>query len=331
MRTERAPSDAPFTYDDLTQNFIRIALYNEYTVANGRFVAHQSLSHLRRWQGHVRVGMVFGESTPEAAIKADSAEVSAFKRRLANLTGLDMRTAPVSDANLLVLFLNEGEQQASARLAAELEAQIIAEGPDTVAAFIAEPVMGAGGVLVPPQGYFEAVGPVLEKYDIPLIADEVICGFGRTDEWFGSQTLGMKPTSISMAKQLTAGFAPLSAVAINQDMADVIEAHSGKLGTFGHDFTYGGHPVGCAVGLKTLGIYQQRDIVGHVKSLPPAFEAHLARLAEHPLVGALEMSPDKTAGGFSTIGKVGACMASELVERGVIVRAVVDSIVFCPQ
>ena len=92
--------------------------------------------------------------------------------------------------------------------------------------------MGAGGVIVPPQGYFEAISPVLEKYDILLIADEVICGFGRTGEWFGSQTLGMKPTSMSMAKQLTAGFAPLSAVAINQDMADVIEAHSGKLGVF---------------------------------------------------------------------------------------------------
>jgi 4-aminobutyrate--pyruvate transaminase len=233
----------------------------------------------------------------------------------------------------------ESELEYSSRLAAALEAQIIMEGPETVAAFIAEPVMGAGGVLVPPQGYFEAIGPVLEKYDILLIADEVICGFGRTGEWFGSQTLGMKPTSMSMAKQLTAGFAPLSAVAINQDMADVIETHSGKLGTFGHGFTYGGHPMGCAVGVKALEIYQRRNIVGHVQNLAPQFETHLARLAEHPLVGeyrclglmgALEMSPDKTAGGFATIGKVGARMAAELVERGVIVRAVVDSIVMCP-
>ncbi len=233
----------------------------------------------------------------------------------------------------------ESELEFSARLAAELEAQIIAEGPDTVAAFIAEPVMGAGGVLVPPQGYFEAIGPVLEKYDILLIADEVICGFGRTGEWFGSQTLGMKPTSMSMAKQLTAGFAPLSAVAINQDMADVIEGHSGKLGTFGHGFTYGGHPMGCAVGVKALEIYQRRNIVGHVQSLAPKFEAHLARLAEHPLVGeyrslglmgALEMVPNASAKGFDTPGKVGAKMAAELVARGVIVRAVVDSIVMCP-
>ncbi len=235
----------------------------------------------------------------------------------------------------------EGESEAefSNRLAAELEAQIILEGPETVAAFIAEPVMGAGGVVVPPEGYFSAIQPVLEKYDVLLIADEVITGFGRTGEWFGSGTFGMKPTSMSMAKQLTAGFAPLSAVAINQDMADVIEAHSGKIGVLGHGFTYGGHPLGCAVGAKALEIYKRRNIVGHVQELAPHFAGHLARLAEHPLVGeyrasglmgALEMVPQAGAKGFKTPGKVGARMAAELLERGVIVRAVVDSIVMCP-
>ena len=177
----------------------------------------------------------------------------------------------------------EGETEAefSNRLAAELEAQIILEGPETVAAFIAEPVMGAGGVVVPPEGYFAAIQPVLEKYDVLLVSDEVITGFGRTGEWFGAESFGMKPTSMSMAKQLTAGFAPLSAVAINQDMADVIEAHSGKLGVLGHGFTYGGHPLGCAVGAKALEIYKRRNIVGHVQELAPHFASHLARLAEH--------------------------------------------------
>ncbi len=233
----------------------------------------------------------------------------------------------------------ESETEFSSRLAAELEAQIILEGPETVAAFIAEPVMGAGGVVVPPEGYFQAIQPVLEKYDVLLIADEVITGFGRTGAWFGSETFGMKPTSMSMAKQLTAGFAPLSAVAINQDMADVIEAHSGKIGVLGHGFTYGGHPLGCAVGAKALEIYKRRDIVGHVRDLAPHFAARLARLAEHPLVGeyrasglmgALEMVPKAGAKGFATPGKVGAKMAAELLARGVIVRAVVDSIVMCP-
>lgn len=233
----------------------------------------------------------------------------------------------------------ESEVDFSSRLATELEAQIILEGPETVAAFIAEPVMGAGGVVVPPEGYFAAIQPVLEKYDMLLIADEVITGFGRTGEWFGAQTYGMKPTSMSMAKQLTAGYAPLSAVAINQDMADVIETHSGKLGVLGHGFTYGGHPMGCAVGAKALEIYQRRNIVGHVRGLAPKFAGHLARLAEHPLVGeyrasglmgALEMVPNAGAKGFATPGKVGARMAAEMLERGVILRAVVDSIVLCP-
>ncbi len=235
----------------------------------------------------------------------------------------------------------EGESEAeyTTRLAAELEAQIILEGPETVAAFIAEPVMGAGGVIVPPEGYFAAIQPVLEKYDILLISDEVITGFGRTGAWFGAETLGMKPTSMSMAKQLTAGYAPLSAVAINQDMADVIEAHSGKLGVLGHGFTYGGHPMGCAVGVKALEIYQRRNIVKHVQDISPIFKDHMERLAEHPLVGeqrslglmgALEMVPNTSTKAFATPGKMGAKLAAELLSRGVIVRAVVDSIVMCP-
>ena len=130
----------------------------------------------------------------------------------------------------------ETEEEFSARLAAELDAQIIAEGPDTVAAFIAEPVMGAGGVIVPPKGYFPAIQAVLRKHDVLMIDDEVICGFGRTGNMFGAETFGMEPTSISMAKQLTAAYAPLSAVAINHDMAEAIESNSGEIGVFGHGF-----------------------------------------------------------------------------------------------
>lgn len=236
---------------------------------------------------------------------------------------------------------HEGETETdfSARLARELEEHILAEGPDTVAAFIAEPVMGAGGVIVPPEGYFAAIMPVLEKYDILCISDEVICGFGRTGNWFGAQTFGMAPTSISMAKQLTGGFVPLSAVAINREMAEVIEANSDKIGLFGHGFTYGGHPVGCAVGLKTLEIYQREDIVGQVQRKAPVFAAHLERLSEHPLVGehrvaglmgGLELTPGKTRHPFDQPGKVGAKVAAEMLARGVIVRAIGDTLAFCP-
>ena len=171
------------------------------------------------------------------------------------------------------------------RLAAELDALILAEGPDTVAAFIAEPVMGAGGVIVPPEGYFAAIDAVCRKYDVLMIADEVICGFGRTGEWFGDQTLDFPPTSMSMAKQLTAGFLPLSAVAIDTRHGRGIEANSGKIGTFGHGYTYGGHPVACAVGVKALEIYHRIDVPARVRRLAPRFAAHLDRLSGHPLVG----------------------------------------------
>jgi 4-aminobutyrate--pyruvate transaminase len=236
----------------------------------------------------------------------------------------------------------EGETEAefSARLAAELDALIEAEGPETVAAFISEPVMGAGGVIVPPKGYFEAIAPVLAKHDVMWIDDEVICGFGRTGNWFGAETFGMQPTSVSMAKQMTGGYVPLSAVAMDQRMAEVIEAESGRHPSLGHGFTYGGHPLGCAVGVKAIEIYQRRDIVGHVRRIAPLFQAKLRALGEHPLVGeargvglmgALELSPNPaTAATFAQPGKVGPKLSSILVEHGVILRAIGDTLAFCP-
>lgn len=234
----------------------------------------------------------------------------------------------------------ESERDYAARLAADLDAFIEAEGPDTVAAFIAEPVMGAGGVIVPPEGYFEAIMPVLAKHDVLMIDDEVICGFGRTGNWFGATTLGMTPTSMSMAKQLTGAYVPLSAVAINADMAEVIEAASGEIGVFGHGFTYGGHPLGCAMGVKTLEIYQRRDIVGMVNRVSPLFLRLLHGFAGHPLVGetrgvglvgGIELSPDRaSAATFAAPGKVGPKLAAELLKRGVIGRAIGDTVAFCP-
>jgi 4-aminobutyrate--pyruvate transaminase len=234
----------------------------------------------------------------------------------------------------------ETEHEFAARLAAELDAFIEAEGPETVAAFIAEPVMGAGGVIVPPEGYFEAIQTVLDKHDVLLIDDEVICGFGRTGNWFGAQTLGMRPNAMSMAKQLTGAYVPLSAVMIDAQMADAIEENSGKIGVFGHGFTYGGHPLGCAVALKTLEIYERRDIVGQVRAKTPLFQRLLRSFADHPLVGearglglmgALELSPDReNAAAFATPGKVGPKLAAELVSRGVILRAIGDVVAACP-
>ena len=132
--------------------------------------------------------------------------------------------------------------------------------------------MGAGGVIVPPKGYYEAIQAVLDEHDIMLIDDEVINGFGRTGNWWGCQTLGMTPKTISAAKQLTAAYAPLGAVMVPEDVYQAYVDHSAQIGTFGHGFTYGGHPLGCALGVKAIEIYQKRDIVGHVAQLVPLFE-----------------------------------------------------------
>lgn len=236
----------------------------------------------------------------------------------------------------------EGETEAEfvARLAANLRGLIEREGPETIAAFIAEPIMGAGGVIVPPEGYFRAIQPILAEHDILCISDEVICGFARTGNWFGCETMGYVPHTISVAKQLTAAYAPLSAVMLPQFMIDALESQSAKIGTFGHGYTYGGHPLGCALGIKALEIYQKRDIVGRVRSLAPRFAARIAKLAEHPLigntrsvglVGGVELVADKaTKRPFDPKKGVAAQAVAFLQQRGAILRAIGDTIAICP-
>lgn len=234
----------------------------------------------------------------------------------------------------------ESEQEFSARLAASLRTLIEREDPDTVAAMIAEPVMGAGGVLVPPRGYFEAIQPILEEYDIMLIDDEVINGFCRTGNWWGCQTHNMVPTTISAAKQMTAAYAPLGAVLVPDDLYQAYVDHSSQLGTFGHGFTYGGHPLGCALGVKAIEIYQKRDILGHVRSLMPQFERRITALANHPLVGEARVSglvggvelvaDKKTKRSFEGTHGVGPKAAAFLEKRGAILRAIGDTVAVCP-
>ena len=168
-------------------------------------------------------------------------------------------------------FGKDGESEAEfmARIVQSLRDLIEREGPDTIAAFIAEPVMGAGGVIIPPEGYYPAIQEVLDEHDIIMIDDEVINGFGRTGNWWGCQTVGMTPTTISVAKQLTAAYAPLGAVMVPEDIYQAYVDHSAQIGTLGHGFTYGGHPLGCALGVKAIEIYQKRNIVAHVRQLAP--------------------------------------------------------------
>jgi 4-aminobutyrate--pyruvate transaminase len=235
----------------------------------------------------------------------------------------------------------ETEEQFSTRLAKNLDAMIEREGPETIAAMIAEPVMGAGGVIFPPKGYFDAITAVLNRHDIPLIDDEVITGFGRTGEWFGCSTYGFEPESMSVAKALSSAYLPISAVVLSPELSEIIEEESGRLGTFGHGFTYGGHPVACAVALKTIEIYQERDVVGHVRHVAPAFAKRIAKLGEHPLIGeaqsmgllgAIEIVADKKTKAKFEATKGVAAEAGRLCEaEGLIVRPLMgDRIAFCP-
>lgn len=234
----------------------------------------------------------------------------------------------------------ENETEFVARLANNLRDLIEREGGDTIAAMIAEPVMGAGGVIVPPKGYFEAIQPILTEHDILLIDDEVICGFGRTGEWWGAQSHGMVPQMISAAKQMTSAYAPLGAVLLPQFMVDALEAQSEKIGVFGHGFTYGGHPLGCALGVKAIEIYQKRNIVEHVRNQIPTFEARLAKLNDHPLVGnvrnsglmaGVELVADKASKrSFDPKATVGAKAVKFMQDHGLILRAIGDTISLCP-
>src|SRR6201996_877013 len=179
----------------------------------------------------------------------------------------------------------ESEEDFATRLAAELDALIVKEGPDTVAAFIAEPVMGAGGVIVPPESYFEKIMRVCAKHDVFMIDDEVICGFGRLGTMWGCATLGFRPQAISIAKMMSSAYLPIAGVMSPEVMYQALLDQSKKLGVFGHGFTYGGHPVSAAVALKAIEIYLRDRIVEQAAARGVQFQARLAALNAHPLVG----------------------------------------------
>jgi 4-aminobutyrate---pyruvate transaminase len=235
----------------------------------------------------------------------------------------------------------ESEQDYASRLVRNLEDLIEREGPETIAAFIAEPVMGAGGVLLPPATYFEKVQAVLDRHGIAFIADEVICGFGRTGNWWGSETFGIRPSTITMAKAITSAYVPMGALTVPQEVYDALVEASGRHGVFAHGFTYSGHPLACAVALKTIEIYERIGIVAHVQRVAPIFQLRLKALADHPLVGeargvgligALELVKDKRARqGFEPRLGVGARAARFAEEEGVLSRAVGgDNLALCP-
>ncbi len=235
----------------------------------------------------------------------------------------------------------ESEEAFSARLAASLEQLIEQEGSDTVAAFIAEPVMGAGGLIVPPRGYFEKVQEVLRRHDVLMIADEVICGFGRTGNMWGSQTYNVCPDMITCAKQLSSAYVPIGAVMISDDIYQALREQSHKHGVFGTGNTYGGHPVAAAVALETLKIYEERDIVGYVRRVAPHFQERLKALGQHPLVGdsraagllgGIELVADKgSKQSFAMQAKAATQVVTAALRQGLIVRQLPgDAVGICP-
>jgi 4-aminobutyrate--pyruvate transaminase len=234
----------------------------------------------------------------------------------------------------------ESEERFAGRLVDEIEAKILQEGPETIAAFFAEPVMAAGGVIVPPKAYFAKLQLLLKKYDILLVADEVVTGFGRLGDTFGTTTMGLDPDMIVCAKGLSSAYAPISALLINQRIFDAAVRQSDELGVFGLTLTYSGHPVSAAIAREALRIYEEQDIPARARRLAPAFLGGLSRLAEHPLVGevrgigmiaGVELVRDKAAREpFDRAVGVGRACADHAQRHGLIVRAVGDTITICP-
>ena len=260
-----------------------------------------------------------------------------------NQTDFDLPAIPVTHLSCphFWRYGAEGETEAAftARLLQELEDTILAEGPETIGAFIGEPVMGAGGVMTPPEGYWPGVAEICGKYDILIVSDEVINGFGRTGARFGCEKYGFTPDILVTSKQLTSSYMPLAAIVVNDKVYDAIADNTAKLGTFGHGFTASGHPVSCAVGLENLKIIEESDLMGNAERLEPLFQDGLRAFADHPLVGevrgvgliaGLEMVDKTTKQPIGKPGAVAAKVVALAADEGLICRNVYDTVALCP-
>lgn len=221
--------------------------------------------------------------------------------------------------------------------ARQLETKIKELGPEKVAAFIAEPIQGAGGVIIPPETYWPEIQRICKKYDILLILDEVICGFGRTGNWFGAQTLGIKPDIMTVAKGLSSGYIPIGASIVSDRIADVLRDTE-----FNHGYTYSGHPVACAVALENLRILDEENIITQVRDVTgPYLRKKWRALADHPLVGeaniigmmgSIALTPDKaTRAAFAAdIGTVGFICRECCFTNNIIMRSTDDRMIISP-
>lgn len=235
----------------------------------------------------------------------------------------------------------ESEREFSARMAQEFESLVLETGPDRIAAFVAEPMQSGGGAILPPSGYWDEMQAVVRKYDIHFHVDEVVCGFGRTGHWWGAEAFNLQPDSISCAKALTAAFFPLSALMFKEDFYQDMMHNSDVVGVLGHGFTYSGHPVGAAVALEALDIYEEMDLIGRVRDVSGHFLDGCHALMDHPLVGdargiglfcGIELVKDKkTREQFDPGLKVGQRVQDAAHAEGLYLRSIPpDRISFMP-
>ncbi len=237
----------------------------------------------------------------------------------------------------------ESELAFSARRANELETLIDKEGADTIGAFIAEPVLGAGGVVPPPEGYFEAIQKVLKKHNILFIADEVVCGFGRLGKWFGSQVYDLDPDMMTTAKAITSGYFPFSASFITDEIWQVLREGSRKHGSFAHGYTYAGHPIGAATAMANLDIIENENLVSRAADVGAYFQAQLkqrfanddfvAEIRGHGMIAAVQLVKDKSSKTLFDPGvKIAPKVTTECYNNGLIARPLpsIDSVAFSP-
>ncbi len=235
----------------------------------------------------------------------------------------------------------EGEEEFARRLVGDLEVFILQEGPKTIAAFFTEPILAAGGVIVPPAGYFDGVQALLKKYDILLVCDEVVTAFGRTGAMFGSTTMGLRPDLLVCAKGLSSAYVPISALLVGERIFEAMVRQSDEVGVFGLTMTYSGHPVAVAVALEAIAIYEEEDIPGRVRRLEDALIGGLKRrLGDHPFVGEIrgrgllagvQLVRSKSPRAFFPPELGAGRQWAEAAERhGLIVRAIGDTIAICP-
>lgn len=262
-----------------------------------------------------------------------------------NHTDFDLPAIPVRHVTSPNAWQNarDGESEAdfAQRLADELEAVIAEEGPETIAAFIGEPLMGAGGVIVPPEGYWDKVQEICRRHEILIVADEVITGFGRTGNLWGCDTFGIKPDVLVMSKQLTSSYMPLAAIAISDEIYQGIADNTARHGTFGHGFTASGHPVATAVALENIAIIEEQGLVANGAAVGALLQAELRkRFGDHSLVGevrgtgmiaAVQLCADRaTRRALAPEGKLGGYVFERAHDHGLIIRNIKDAVAFCP-